>query len=99
MTLPNLISVSVMPGCSASAEVHAASDSRAAKANFRAGLLDLIMDVLPGAADFCCLLCNKAKPEPKNRSFLQMLDRAMPVATEGESEWRCQALRDKISGL
>src|SRR4051812_23229 len=95
MTLPNLISVSVMPGCSASAEVHAASDSRAAKANFRAGLLDLIMDVLPGAADFCCLLCNKAKPEPKNRSCVQMLDAPcrLPQKARANGDGRRCAIR------
>src|SRR3954451_6742880 len=38
MMLPNLISVSVMPGCWAEAEVHAASDSKAV----RATVLDLI---------------------------------------------------------
>src|SRR4051794_35711077 len=71
MMLPNLISVSVMPGCSAEAEVHAASDSRAASAR----LLDRIMDILPGGGRIIVAgFGTKAKPAPKNRSCVQLLD-------------------------
>jgi hypothetical protein len=46
--LPNLISVSVMPGCWAAAGVHAASDRDAAKNTAEATLLDLITFDPPG---------------------------------------------------
>jgi hypothetical protein len=52
MMLPNFISVSVMPGCSAEADVHTASDSKAARAN----LLSLIIFDPPGGPPILCYL-------------------------------------------
>jgi hypothetical protein len=54
MMLPNLISVSVMPGCWAAAGVHAASDRDAAKNTAGATLLDLLNCDPPGRWPILC---------------------------------------------
>src|ERR1700738_2820366 len=61
MMLPNLISVSVMPGCWAAAGVPAASDRETARKTAGATLLDLItFDPPRRSADFVLFLLGQA---------------------------------------
>src|SRR5215470_5579153 len=77
MMLPNLISVSVMPGCWAGAVVAAARESSAENNRAGVNLLDRIMLHLPGEWPMTCYwFWTKARSRRGNRSCVELLDAA-----------------------